>query len=168
MNENSNGGHFNGRDWRRRRHRRGKKKIAKGKAKVALTEKGVVNERLPLRLFATDRYPRKRHNCNSLLSTFFCLEMCLKILKKLPQHTRLVLSEMLDVEHDLQPMMERGEDKEDGWGEFDCEIFDRKAAYMVELIKGDINSKNGSGEAVIQLSRSISTKKLKKARKGMR
>ncbi|KAG2310810.1 hypothetical protein Bca52824_022367 [Brassica carinata] len=62
-------------------------------------------------------------------------EMCFKILKKLPQHTRLVLSEMLDVEHDLQPMMERGEDKEDGWGEFDCEIFDRKAAYMVELIK---------------------------------
>ncbi|KAL0866013.1 hypothetical protein Bca101_045131 [Brassica carinata] len=86
---------------------------------VALTEEGVVNERLPLRLFATDRYPRKRHNCNSLLSTFFCLEMCLKILKKLPQHTRLVLSEVLDVEHDLQlivqPMMERGEDKEDGW-----------------------------------------------------
>lgn len=69
---------------------------------VALTEEGVVNERLPLRLFATDRYPRKRHNCNSLLSTFFCLEMCLKILKKLPQHTRLVLSEVLDVEHDLQ------------------------------------------------------------------
>ncbi|KAL0792629.1 hypothetical protein Bca101_064006 [Brassica carinata] len=150
-----------------------KEENCKGKSKeVALTEKGVVNERLPLRLFATDRYPRKRHNCNSLLSTFFCLEMCLKILKKLPQHTRLVLSEMLDVEHDLQAwmqlMMERGEDKEDGWGEFDCEIFDRKAAYMVELIKGDINSKNGSGEAVIQLSRSISTKKLKKARKGMR
>ncbi|CAN6915508.1 unnamed protein product [Brassica oleracea] len=35
----------------------------------------------------------------------------------------------------VQPMYEPGEDKEDGWGEFDSEIFDRKVAYMVGLVK---------------------------------
>ena len=31
----------------------------------------------------------------------------------------------------VQPIYEPGGDKEDGWGEFDCEILDRKVAYMV-------------------------------------
>ncbi|CAN7072087.1 unnamed protein product [Brassica oleracea var. botrytis] len=35
----------------------------------------------------------------------------------------------------VQPLYEPGEDKEDGWGEFDSEIFDRKVAYMVGLVK---------------------------------
>ncbi|CAN6824126.1 unnamed protein product [Brassica oleracea] len=35
----------------------------------------------------------------------------------------------------VQPMYEPGGDKEDGWGEFDCEILDRKVAYMVGLVK---------------------------------
>ncbi|WZZ26196.1 hypothetical protein YC2023_009597 [Brassica napus] len=58
---------------------------------------------------------------------------------KLPQHTGLGLVDVLDAEHDpkltVQPMYEPGEDKEDGWGEFDSEIFDRKVAYMVGLVK---------------------------------
>ena len=33
------------------------------------------------------------------------------------------------------PMMEVDEDRDDGWGAFDCEISDRKVAYMVELLK---------------------------------
>ncbi|KAF3494697.1 hypothetical protein DY000_02054104 [Brassica cretica] len=32
-------------------------------------------------------------------------------------------------------MMEVDEDRDDGWGVFDCEIFDRKVAYMVDLLK---------------------------------
>ncbi|CAN7123548.1 unnamed protein product [Brassica rapa subsp. narinosa] len=34
---------------------------------VAEPEEGAVDERLPSRLFVTDRYPSKRHNCNSSL-----------------------------------------------------------------------------------------------------
>ncbi|KAG2333717.1 hypothetical protein Bca52824_004897 [Brassica carinata] len=60
--------------------------------------------------------------------------------EKLPQHTGLSLSAVLDAEHDpqltVQPMVECGEDKEEGWGEFDCEIHDRKVVYMVDAIKG--------------------------------
>ncbi|WZZ79281.1 hypothetical protein YC2023_099853 [Brassica napus] len=33
------------------------------------------------------------------------------------------------------PVMEVDEDRDDGWGVFDCEIFDRKVAYMVDLLK---------------------------------
>ena len=43
----------------------------------------------------------------------------------------LVLSLQLIV----HPMMELGEDKEAGSGEFDCEIHDRKVGYMVEILK---------------------------------
>ncbi|KAG2248285.1 hypothetical protein Bca52824_087913 [Brassica carinata] len=35
----------------------------------------------------------------------------------------------------VHPMMELGEDKEAGSGEFDCEIHDRKVGYMVEILK---------------------------------
>ncbi|KAL0813987.1 hypothetical protein Bca101_070430 [Brassica carinata] len=59
--------------------------------------------------------------------------------EKLPQHTGLGLVDVLHAEHDpkltVQPMYEPGGDKEDGWGEFDCEILDRKVAYMVGLVK---------------------------------
>ncbi|CAN6824110.1 unnamed protein product [Brassica oleracea] len=59
--------------------------------------------------------------------------------EKLPQHTGLGLVDVLDAEHDpkltVQPMYEPGGDKEDGWGDFDCEILDRKVAYMVGLVK---------------------------------
>ncbi|CDY07501.1 BnaC06g15630D [Brassica napus] len=52
--------------------------------------------------------------------------------EKLPQHTGLGLVDVLHAEHDpkvtVQPMYEPGGDKEDGWGEFDCEILDRKVA----------------------------------------
>ncbi|CAF2159401.1 unnamed protein product [Brassica napus] len=45
-----------------------KKRASKGKGKeVAEPEEGAVDERLPSRLFVTDRYPSKRHNCNSSL-----------------------------------------------------------------------------------------------------
>lgn len=108
---------------------------------------------------------------DTFVSVYMCILLCACTLIFCASWTIsnvFVLSVYARMQLIVQPMMERGEDKEDGWGEFDCEIFDRKAAYMVELIKGDINSKNGSGEAVIQLNRSMSTKKLKKARKGMR
>ncbi|KAL0709338.1 hypothetical protein Bca4012_016316 [Brassica carinata] len=59
--------------------------------------------------------------------------------EKLPQHTGLPLSAVLDAEFDpelsVQPMVEVAEDKEEGWGEFDCEINDRKVVYMVEQLK---------------------------------
>nr|VDD43125.1 unnamed protein product [Brassica oleracea] len=62
--------------------------------------------------------------------------------EKLPQHTGLGLVDVLHAEHDpkvsgslIFPMYEPGGDKEDGWGEFDCEILDRKVAYMVGLVK---------------------------------
>ncbi|CDY19478.1 BnaC04g11210D [Brassica napus] len=59
--------------------------------------------------------------------------------EKLPQHTGLGLVDVLHAEHDpkltVQPMYEPRGDKEDGWGEFDCEILDRKVAYMVGLVK---------------------------------
>ncbi|KAF3536661.1 hypothetical protein F2Q69_00025245 [Brassica cretica] len=59
--------------------------------------------------------------------------------EKLPTHTGLVLTDVLNVEHDpkmtVLPMMEVGENREDGWGVFDCEILDRKVTYMVELVK---------------------------------
>lgn len=32
-------------------------------------------------------------------------------------------------------MVEVDEDRDDGWGVFDCEILDRKVAYMVGLLK---------------------------------
>ncbi|KAH0890610.1 LOW QUALITY PROTEIN: hypothetical protein HID58_053039 [Brassica napus] len=35
----------------------------------------------------------------------------------------------------VHPMMELVEDKEAGWGKFDCEIHDRKVGYMVEILK---------------------------------
>ena len=40
-------------------------------------------------------------------------------------------------------MMEVDEDREDGWGVFDCEIFDSKVAYMVELVKSGYKFKTG-------------------------
>ncbi|WZY82316.1 hypothetical protein YC2023_028700 [Brassica napus] len=51
--------------------------------------------------------------------------------EKLPQDTWLVLAEVQEAEHDPQC----GEDKEDGWGEFDGEFFDHKVADMVKLLK---------------------------------
>uniref|UniRef100_A0A0D3D7B4 Ubiquitin-like protease family profile domain-containing protein n=1 Tax=Brassica oleracea var. oleracea TaxID=109376 RepID=A0A0D3D7B4_BRAOL len=58
---------------------------------------------------------------------------------KLPTHTGLVLTDVLYAEHNpkltVLPMMEVDEDRDDGWGVFDCEIFDRKVAYMVDLLK---------------------------------
>ncbi|RID52928.1 hypothetical protein BRARA_G00358 [Brassica rapa] len=69
---------------------------------------------------------------------------------KLPTHTGLVLTDVLAAEHNpkasigiarqlslltVLPMMEVDEDRDDGWGAFDCEISDRKVAYMVELLK---------------------------------
>ena len=33
------------------------------------------------------------------------------------------------------PMMEVDEDRDDGWSVFDCEIFVRKVAYIVDLLK---------------------------------
>ncbi|KAF8054192.1 hypothetical protein N665_1341s0008, partial [Sinapis alba] len=57
---------------------------------------------------------------------------------KLPQHSGLPLSGVLEAEHDpqlrVQPMVERRADEEEGWGEFDCEINDRKVAYVIELL----------------------------------
>ena len=35
----------------------------------------------------------------------------------------------------VQPTVECGEDKEDGWGEFDDEFFEYKVADMVKLLK---------------------------------
>ncbi|KAG2239006.1 hypothetical protein Bca52824_089866 [Brassica carinata] len=40
-------------------------------------------------------------------------------------------------------------------GEFDCEIHDRKVGYMVEILKAWHKFQNVSGEAVIQLRRSV-------------
>ncbi|KAL0760220.1 hypothetical protein Bca101_076370 [Brassica carinata] len=58
---------------------------------------------------------------------------------KLPTHTGLVLTDVLYAEHNpkltVLPMMEVDEDRDDGCGVFDCEIFDRKVAYMVDLLK---------------------------------
>ncbi|CAF1926669.1 unnamed protein product [Brassica napus] len=57
---------------------------------------------------------------------------------KLPTHTGLVLTDVLYVEHSpkltVLPMMEVDEDRDDEWGVFDCEIFVRKVAYMVDLL----------------------------------
>ncbi|CAN7056477.1 unnamed protein product [Brassica oleracea var. botrytis] len=57
----------------------------------------------------------------------------------LPTHTGLVLTDVLYAEQSpkltVLPMMEVDEDRDDGWGVFDCEIFDRKVAYMVDLLK---------------------------------
>ncbi|KAF3590253.1 hypothetical protein DY000_02023644 [Brassica cretica] len=205
-----------------------------------------VNERLPPRLFATDRYPNNRNNCYASLECNLTLEdlaamvvgdntmppgkklrICLIIIvdgllmptmippkkvlgkcddpkgvfcaqlrqeskflsgfplalqlwafeaipvlldwlggddsvtllsyvgDKLPTHTGLVLTDVLYAEHspkvymwstdvnlymwinfiDGSPYMEVDEDRDDGWGVFDCEIFDRKVAYMVDLLK---------------------------------
>lgn len=35
----------------------------------------------------------------------------------------------------VQPMVDPGDDKEEGWGEFDCEINDRRVSYMDGLVK---------------------------------
>lgn len=43
----------------------------------------------------------------------------------------------------VQPMYEPGGDKEDGWGEFDCEILGRKVAYMVGLVKAGHKFRKG-------------------------
>ncbi|KAF3530094.1 hypothetical protein DY000_02039021 [Brassica cretica] len=89
---------------------------------------------------------------------------------KLPQHTGLGLVDVLDAEHDpkltVQPMYEPEEDKEDGWGEFDSEIFDRKVAYMVGLVKALTNSAKASGWVVMQTSHCTITKKQQRIRKG--
>ncbi|KAG2315102.1 hypothetical protein Bca52824_018224 [Brassica carinata] len=42
---------------------------------------------------------------------------------------------MLSMQLSVQPMVECGEDKEEGWGEFDCEIHERKVVYMVDELK---------------------------------
>ncbi|KAF8080240.1 hypothetical protein N665_0963s0005 [Sinapis alba] len=56
----------------------------------------------------------------------------------LPQHSGLPLSGVLEAEHDpqlrVQPMVERRADEKEGWGEFDCEINDKKVAYVIELL----------------------------------
>ncbi|KAG2292655.1 hypothetical protein Bca52824_039324 [Brassica carinata] len=66
---------------------------------------------------------------------------------KLPTHTGLVLTDVLHAERSpklaVLPMMEVDEDREDGWGVFDCEIFDSKVAYMVELVKSGYKFKTG-------------------------
>ncbi|KAH0872758.1 hypothetical protein HID58_070120 [Brassica napus] len=53
--------------------------------------------------------------------------------ESLPQHTRLNLVDVLEAEHHseltVQPMMEIGPDKPDGWGEWDDEIDDRRDLY---------------------------------------
>ncbi|KAF3540898.1 hypothetical protein F2Q69_00021497 [Brassica cretica] len=58
---------------------------------------------------------------------------------KLPTHTGLVLTDVLFAENNpkltVLPMVEVDEDRDDGWGVFDCEILDRKVAYMVGLLK---------------------------------
>ncbi|KAF8117709.1 hypothetical protein N665_0008s0063 [Sinapis alba] len=83
---------------------------------------------------------------------------------KLPQHSGLPLSGVLEAEHDpqvrfgsffcimlkVQPMAERGADEDEGWGEFDCEINDRKVAYVIELLNnGHVFRKEewGGGDA---------------------
>ncbi|CAF2077279.1 unnamed protein product [Brassica napus] len=70
--------------------------------------------------------------------------------EKLPQHTGLGLVDVLHAEHDpkvsgslIFPMYEHGGDKEDGWGEFDCEILDRKVAYMVGFVKAGHKFRKG-------------------------
>ncbi|XP_013632447.1 PREDICTED: uncharacterized protein LOC106337888 [Brassica oleracea var. oleracea] len=67
--------------------------------------------------------------------------------KKLPQQMGLGLVDVLHSEHDpkltVQPMYEPGGDKEDGWGEFDCEILGRKVAYMVGLVKAGHKFRKG-------------------------
>ncbi|KAH0863194.1 hypothetical protein HID58_080405 [Brassica napus] len=76
------------------------------------------------------------------------------------QHTWLVLAQVLEDEHDLhvtscthltvQYVMEYEEDKEDVWDKFNSEIFDRKVANMVELLKAGHKFRNqqwGGGDA---------------------
>ncbi|KAH0899720.1 hypothetical protein HID58_049288 [Brassica napus] len=59
--------------------------------------------------------------------------------ESLPQHTGLNLVDVSEAEHHpeltVQPMMEIGPDKPDGWGEWDDEIDDRRVKYMVRLIE---------------------------------
>ncbi|CAG7906979.1 unnamed protein product [Brassica rapa] len=58
---------------------------------------------------------------------------------KLPTHTGLVLTDVLSAENNpkltVLPMVDVHEDRDDGWGVFDCEILDRKVSYMVGLLK---------------------------------
>nr|VDD10139.1 unnamed protein product [Brassica oleracea] len=63
--------------------------------------------------------------------------------ESLPQHTGLNLVDVLEAEHHseltVQPMMEIGPNKPDGWGELDDEIHDRRMKNMVRLIEDGHN-----------------------------
>ncbi|KAG5377875.1 hypothetical protein IGI04_025717 [Brassica rapa subsp. trilocularis] len=192
---------------------------------VVVGTAATVNERLPSRLFATDRYPSNRNNCYSSLERNLTVDdlaamvagestmsqekkfrICLiiivdgvlmpKIQKPKPtlQYVKLVenldkffsfqwgresfwwtISTMLPAKKVLGkcddpegafcaqlrqdskfllgfplalqlwafeaipltvlPMVDVHEDRDDGWGVFDCEILDRKVSYMVGLLK---------------------------------
>ncbi|KAF3512853.1 hypothetical protein F2Q69_00004757 [Brassica cretica] len=56
-----------------------------------------------------------------------------------PLVLQFILAEVLKAEHDpqliVQHVIEYGEHEEDVWKKFDCEIFNRKVANMVELLK---------------------------------
>ncbi|KAG2314708.1 hypothetical protein Bca52824_017830 [Brassica carinata] len=60
--------------------------------------------------------------------------------ERLPQHTGLNLVDVLEAEHNhelvVQPMMEIGSEKPDGWGKWDDEINDRRVTYVLGLIEG--------------------------------
>ncbi|KAG2307293.1 hypothetical protein Bca52824_027041 [Brassica carinata] len=74
--------------------------------------------------------------------------------ERLPQHTGLNLVDVLKAEHNpeliVQPMMEVGPEKQDGWGVWDDEINDRRVNYMVGLLEGGHKFKKavwGGGDA---------------------
>ncbi|KAL0846639.1 hypothetical protein Bca101_019885 [Brassica carinata] len=74
--------------------------------------------------------------------------------ERLPQHTGLNLVDVLEAEHNpeliVQPMMEVGPEKQDGWGVWDDEINDRRVNYMVGLLEGGHKFKKavwGGGDA---------------------
>ncbi|KAL0885902.1 hypothetical protein Bca101_009885 [Brassica carinata] len=56
--------------------------------------------------------------------------------ERFPQHTGLNLVDVLEAEHNHEPMMEVGPEKPDGWGVWDDEINDRRVNYVVGLLEG--------------------------------
>ncbi|KAH0906020.1 hypothetical protein HID58_037847, partial [Brassica napus] len=86
-----------------------KKRSGKEKAKeVATTVEEEVNDRIPTRLFAAVWFPSRRLNCYSSLEYLLLVR---GVLEGSEEAERL---KMLTV----QPMMECGEEKEDGWEKF--------------------------------------------------